>query len=119
MPFIVLVVPPPLDELLQLSRLHGGTARSEQELRRICEQSERLIRESDWARQADLVGSFGCHLLTTHLLSASQVLVNRNRDVSLRRLLDSLEALKSEAQWIPLEWLHAGAAPPKKATAAK
>jgi hypothetical protein len=69
MPFIVVVAAPPLDELLQLRRNQGGAKpRSEQELARCCEQSDRFLRESDWTKQADLI------------------LVNRNRDVSLRRL---------------------------------
>ncbi|KAL3110965.1 hypothetical protein niasHT_017738 [Heterodera trifolii] len=89
MPFVVLVAAPPFEELVQLSRLHGKP-READELRRICDQSDQLF-HSDYAKCFDLV------------------LVNRNRDISLRRLLDALEALKSEPQWVPLEWLQGSA----------
>ncbi|KAI3411038.1 hypothetical protein GPALN_003123 [Globodera pallida] len=89
MPFVVLVAAPPFEELIQLSRMHGKP-REDAELRRICDQSDQLF-HSEHAKCFDLV------------------LVNRNRDISLRRLLDALEALKTEPQWVPLEWIQAGA----------
>ena len=32
-------------------------------------------------------------------------LINRNVDVTFRRLIDALEALKTETQWVPQDWL--------------
>ncbi|KAL7078100.1 hypothetical protein ACQ4LE_002568 [Meloidogyne hapla] len=86
MPFIVVIASPELDEIVQLN----GEQKTNnlENLRNICEQSSKFLNENEWAKQADLL------------------LINRNRDISLRRLLDSLESLKSESQWIPLEWLQ-------------
>lgn len=70
MPFVVVVVAPPLEEMVQLHQLHAGYTEptlTVDQLRHICEQSDRLLTDSEWAKQADLV------------------LVNRNRDISLRR----------------------------------
>lgn len=65
MPFVVMVAAPPLDELVQLSQLHGKP-REEAELRRISEQSDQIL-HGDQSKFFDLV------------------LTNRNRDISLRR----------------------------------
>nr|CAD2169283.1 unnamed protein product [Meloidogyne enterolobii] len=96
MPFIVVVASPELDELIQLNKEQTNNLDN---LKNICEQSCKFVNENEWAKQADLL------------------LINRNRDISLRRLLDALESLKSESQWIPLEWLQTNfQAPPQQTT---
>ncbi|KAH7723722.1 Guanylate kinase family protein [Aphelenchoides avenae] len=85
-PYVVALVPPELSEYVQLTKARGETnAKSEPELREICEESTKLV-EGEYRRYIDLV------------------LVNRNFDITLRRLMEALDRLKNEPQWIPLEW---------------
>ncbi|KAF7629879.1 hypothetical protein Mgra_00009107 [Meloidogyne graminicola] len=86
MPFIVVVAAPELDELIKLNG--EEQIKNLNYLKNICEESTKFLNESNWVKQADLL------------------LINRNRDLSLKRILDALELLKSETQWIPLEWLQ-------------
>lgn len=86
MPFVVVLSPPPFDELVQINKLRGATAKTEAQLHTICEQNEQLL-HCEYAQYFDLI------------------LVNRNHDISFRRLLDSLNTLKQEPQWVPLSWL--------------
>ncbi|KAH7703904.1 Guanylate kinase family protein [Aphelenchoides avenae] len=85
-PYVVAVVPPELSEYVQLTKTRDETnAKSEPELREICEESEKLL-EGEYRKYIDLV------------------LVNRNFDITLRRLMEALDRLKNEPQWIPMEW---------------
>lgn len=86
MPFVVVIAPPPHDELVQINKLRGATAKTESQLKEICEQHEKLL-QSEFAQHFDLI------------------LINRNHDISFRRLLDCLNQLRSEPQWVPLSWL--------------
>uniref|UniRef100_A0A915EF48 Guanylate kinase-like domain-containing protein n=1 Tax=Ditylenchus dipsaci TaxID=166011 RepID=A0A915EF48_9BILA len=91
MPYVVVLTAPHHDELVQMAELRAkldpaGTQVDPKRLKETCEQSERLL-QSDYAKYFHLV------------------LVNRNRDVTLRRLLDALDHLKNESQWIPADWL--------------
>jgi len=87
MPYIVLLAPPSFDELKQIHQVypHRGKNRSDEDMKRTCEESELL--ESQYRQLFDLV------------------LVNRSVDVTFRRLVDALEALKGEPQWVPIAWL--------------
>jgi hypothetical protein len=69
MPFIVVVIAPEFDELVQLNHFNGSQANTNnlENLKNICEKSSKFLSDSDWALQADLI------------------LINRNRDISLRR----------------------------------
>jgi len=52
-----------------------------------------------------------CCAQTEHMLNGTQarlldlVLINRNSEVTFRRLLDALDTLKTETQWVPECWL--------------
>uniref|UniRef100_A0A1I7YRK9 Guanylate kinase-like domain-containing protein n=1 Tax=Steinernema glaseri TaxID=37863 RepID=A0A1I7YRK9_9BILA len=85
MPYVVAITPPSVDEFLQMNRLRENS-KPEERIRETCEQSTALIR-SEHAKRFDLV------------------LVNRNNDVTFRRLLDALDHLKNETQWVPESWL--------------
>ena len=88
MPFIVAIASPPLEELQQITERtsSGDILTNLDRMKTISEKSERLLK-GEHAKFFDLV------------------LVNRNRDVTLRRLADSLERLKHEPQWVPRDWI--------------
>ncbi|KAK0424270.1 hypothetical protein QR680_008585 [Steinernema hermaphroditum] len=85
MPYVVAITPPSVDEFLQMNRLRESS-KPEEKIRATCEQSAALL-ASEHAKRFDLV------------------LVNRNNDVTFRRLLDALDHLKNETQWVPESWL--------------
>ncbi|PAV85636.1 hypothetical protein WR25_08250 isoform A [Diploscapter pachys] len=85
MPFVVHVAPPPLDEFAQIESLRPNR-RSLQDLAQICSESEKIA-----------TGPFANHIHLT--------LVSRNIDVTFKRLLDGLELLRYETQWIPAKWM--------------
>jgi len=87
MPFVVAIAAPPLKELQQISQLNPNSMTvSQEELKKVCEASEKFL-QGEWASKIDLV------------------LVNRNRDVTMRRLEDALERMRVEPQWVPREWI--------------
>ncbi|KAI6182916.1 Guanylate kinase domain containing protein [Aphelenchoides bicaudatus] len=87
MPYVVVIAPPPLEELQQMCKLRGDKCKkTEAELRETCSQHATLMK-SEFSQYFDLV------------------LVNQNHDITFRRLLDTLEHLKNEPQWVPTEWL--------------
>jgi len=88
MPYVVFVAPPSLEELKQLYQVHPNRTKTkaDAELAKTCEESAKL--ESQFRSLVDVV------------------LINRNVDVTFRRLIDALESLKTEPQWIPSAWLH-------------
>uniref|UniRef100_A0A914VXZ7 MAGUK p55 subfamily member 7 n=1 Tax=Plectus sambesii TaxID=2011161 RepID=A0A914VXZ7_9BILA len=88
MPYVVFLAPPSLEELKQLYQVHPNRTKNktEEDMKHTCEESARI--EAQHSGQFDLV------------------LVNRNVDVTFRRLLDALDALKSETQWVPVSWLY-------------
>ncbi|KAI6178649.1 Guanylate kinase domain containing protein [Aphelenchoides besseyi] len=87
MPYVVVIAPPALDELQTMCKLRGDKCKkTDAELQSTCAQHEQLMK-SDYSRLFDLV------------------LVNRNHDITFRRLLDALEHLKDEPQWVPIDWL--------------
>ncbi|CAD6196290.1 unnamed protein product [Caenorhabditis auriculariae] len=84
MPFVVHVRPPELEELEQLEMLrrhHRGVDK----LSAICRESERI--------------AVSCPS-QIHL-----TLINRNIDVTFKRLLDVLEMMRYETQWVPESWM--------------
>ncbi|TKR93252.1 hypothetical protein L596_007745 [Steinernema carpocapsae] len=98
MPYVVAITPPSVDEFLQMNRLREHS-KSEDKIRSTSEQSVALL-NSEHAKRFDLV------------------LVNRNNDVTFRRcvpsdlqflitfrLIDALDHLKNETQWVPESWL--------------
>jgi len=88
MPFIVFVAPPPLEELraLYMSSLNNLKPKTDEE----------LIRTSDYSIKLE----------TAYRPFFDHTLTNRNAEVTFRRLLDALETLKTQQQWIPVSWLH-------------
>lgn len=55
MPYVVVIAPPPLDELQQMCKLRGEKCKkTEAELRATCEQNASLMK-SEYARYFDLV----------------------------------------------------------------
>ncbi|CAJ0930238.1 unnamed protein product, partial [Mesorhabditis belari] len=85
MPFVVHIVPPQLDEFVQLETLRQ-TRRTTEQLAQTCQESENI--------------ASGTNATQIHL-----TLVNRNMDVTFKRLLDNLEALRSETQVVPDSWM--------------
>lgn len=87
MPYVVVIAPPAFEEMKEMCKLRKDTCqRTELQLKNTCDQHEKLT-NSSYAKYFDLV------------------LVNRNHDITFRRLLDALESLKNEPQWVPLDWL--------------
>ncbi|KAF1770392.1 hypothetical protein GCK72_002210 [Caenorhabditis remanei] len=84
MPFVVHIVPPPIEEFIQLEAVKR-THRTQEQLRSICEESAKI--------------GFQCKS-RIHL-----TLVNRNIDVTFKRLVDALETLRYETQWVPHNWM--------------
>uniref|UniRef100_A0A915C4V8 VOC domain-containing protein n=1 Tax=Parascaris univalens TaxID=6257 RepID=A0A915C4V8_PARUN len=81
MPFVVVIAPPELDELRQINLLRSNR-RSEEQIKATIEENKKLL-SSDYARMF--------HLIIT----------NRNADVTFKRLMDALNDLKNEIQWVP------------------
>jgi hypothetical protein len=70
-----------------MCKLRGDKCKkTEPELKSTCDQNAAIMK-SEYARYFDLV------------------LTNRNHDITFRRLLDALEHLKNEPQWVPVDWL--------------
>ena len=86
MPFVVVIGPPDLEELKQMSNLRGENQKTEEQLKQTVLHHEQLMK-SEFSKYFD------------------QVLINRNHDVTFKRLLESLENLKTGSQWVPTEWL--------------
>uniref|UniRef100_A0A915C345 Guanylate kinase-like domain-containing protein n=2 Tax=Parascaris univalens TaxID=6257 RepID=A0A915C345_PARUN len=86
MPFVVVIAPPELDELRQINLLRSNR-RSEEQMKATIEENKKLL-SSDYARMF--------HLIIT----------NRNADVTFKRLMDALNDLKNEIQWVPESWLR-------------
>ncbi|KFD72136.1 hypothetical protein M514_04208, partial [Trichuris suis] len=86
MPFVVFIEPPPFEEFKQIYAIHREilTPRKDEELLQICQESEAI--KQGYRQFFDLI------------------LVNRNTEVTFRRLLDTLESLKLRKQWIPSQW---------------
>ncbi|CAJ0563317.1 unnamed protein product, partial [Mesorhabditis spiculigera] len=84
MPFVVHISPPQLDEFTQLEGLRPS--------KRSAEQPKRAPRAKKIAN--------GPLAEQIHL-----TLINRNMDVTLRRLIDALEALRNDVQWVPVSWM--------------
>ncbi|CAI2303682.1 unnamed protein product [Caenorhabditis sp. 36 PRJEB53466] len=84
MPFVVHIVPPPLEEFLQLEAVRR-THRTEAQLQSISDESAKIGMECK---------------SKIHL-----TLVNRNIDVTFKRLVDALETLRYETQWVPHSWM--------------
>jgi len=88
-PFVVVITSPSLEELQQLQNNQPSSsldAKPVEKLSEIVDQSDRLLK-SEYSKYFDLV------------------IVNRNREVVLKKILDTLEGMRNESQWIPLEWL--------------
>ncbi|CAD5206903.1 unnamed protein product [Bursaphelenchus okinawaensis] len=87
MPYVVVIAPPEYDEFLEMCKLRKEKCtKTEQQIRNTCDHHQNLM-NSEHSKYFDLV------------------LVNRNHDITFRRLLDALESLKNEPQWVPLDWL--------------
>jgi len=88
MPYVVFLAPPPIDEFKQLHQIHPNRTktRTDEDLIRTCDESARL--ETAYKHYFDLV------------------LVNRNAEVTFRRLIDALESLKTLHQWVPITWIY-------------
>ncbi|CAI5438721.1 unnamed protein product [Caenorhabditis angaria] len=84
MPFVVHIVPPPIEEFQQLEAVKRSH-RTVSQLQSICDESERIGKECK---------------SKIHL-----TLVNRNIDVTFKRLVDALETLRYETQWVPYSWM--------------
>jgi guanylate kinase len=85
MPFVVVIGPPKFEELQQMSKLRGDN-KSDEQLQATVDYHEKLIK-GQYSKYFD------------------QILINRNHDVTFRRLLEALENLKAQSQWIPTNWL--------------
>ena len=100
MPFVVVIGPPALEELQQMSKLRDEK-KTDEELQATVAYHEKLIK-GPYSKYFD------------------QILINRNHDVTFRRLvkklnaklyftnfrlLEALENLKNGSQWVPSEWL--------------
>uniref|UniRef100_A0A7E4VP65 Guanylate kinase-like domain-containing protein n=1 Tax=Panagrellus redivivus TaxID=6233 RepID=A0A7E4VP65_PANRE len=89
MPFVVVIAPPAFEELQQMNKLRSDKdtpPKTEAELRTTIAHHEQLMK-SEFSKYFD------------------QVLINRNHDITFRKLLDALDNLKKGAQWVPTEWL--------------
>lgn len=84
MPYVVHVAPPPADEFLELEQLRLEK-KSPEEIHRICSQDAEI--------QKTVFNKI--HLKLT----------NRNVEITFKRLLDSLENLRYESQWVPEPWM--------------
>ncbi|CAO4361550.1 unnamed protein product [Caenorhabditis nigoni] len=84
MPFVVHIVPPPIEEFTQLEAVRR-THRTRAQLQSICDKSAKIGQECK---------------SRIHL-----TLVNRNIDVTFKRLVDALETLRYETQWVPHSWM--------------
>ncbi|CAL2029398.1 unnamed protein product [Caenorhabditis brenneri] len=84
MPFVVHIVPPPIEEFTQLEAVRR-THRTQAQLQSICDDSAKIGLECK---------------SKIHL-----TLVNRNIDVTFKRLVDALETLRYETQWVPHSWM--------------
>ncbi|XGW19977.1 hypothetical protein V3C99_003642 [Haemonchus contortus] len=85
MPFVVHIVPPQLEEFLQLENLRHHR-RPVDQLSKVCAESDQIAN--------------GPHANQIHL-----TLMNRNLDVTFKRLTDALELLRSDTQWVPESWM--------------
>ncbi|MFH4979357.1 hypothetical protein AB6A40_006066 [Gnathostoma spinigerum] len=86
MPFVVVIASPDADELKQMCALKRKSLSAEQ-IQQTLDENKKLL-ESDESSMFHLV------------------LVNRHTDVTFRRILEALNDLKSEIQWIPESWMH-------------
>ncbi|CAJ0593399.1 unnamed protein product [Cylicocyclus nassatus] len=85
MPFVVHIVPPQLEEFLQLENLRQNK-RPVDQLSKVCAESDQIAN--------------GPHADQIHL-----TLMNRNMDVTFKRLTDALELLRNDTQWVPESWM--------------
>lgn len=85
MPFVVHVVPPQLEEFLQLENLRHNR-RPVDQLSKVCAESDQIA-NGPYADQIHLT------------------LMNRNMDVTFKRLTDALELLRNDTQWVPENWM--------------
>lgn len=85
MPFVVHVIPPPLEEFLQLENLRHQR-RPVDQLSNVCAESDKIA-NGPYADQIHLT------------------LMNRNMDVTFKRLTDALELLRYDTQWVPESWM--------------
>ncbi|KAK6727037.1 hypothetical protein RB195_005001 [Necator americanus] len=85
MPFVVHIVPPQLEEFLQLENLRQNK-RPVDQLSKVCAESDQIAN--------------GPHADQIHL-----TLMNRNMDVTFKRLTDALELLRNDTQWVPENWM--------------
>ncbi|CAI4223192.1 unnamed protein product [Auanema sp. JU1783] len=85
MPFVVHIVPPPLEEFIQLEQLRH-IRRPVDALSQVCAKSDEI--------------NNGVHTSQIHL-----TLTNRNMDVTFKRLTDALDCLRYDTQWVPDCWM--------------
>ncbi|XP_003373411.1 MAGUK p55 subfamily member 2 [Trichinella spiralis] len=88
MPYIVFIDTPPYEEFKHIYNIHRDSLRprTDEELKQICLESQAI---------KNIYG---------HLFDLT--LVNRNTEITFRRLLDAFESLRSQKQWIPAEWIE-------------
>ncbi|VDN59987.1 unnamed protein product [Dracunculus medinensis] len=85
MPFVVVISPPDLTDQWQINKAKPNP-RTEEQLQMTIEENKLLL-SSEYAKMFHLI------------------LPNRNIDITFRRLIDALNQLKSEIQWVPEVWL--------------
>lgn len=99
----MVIAPPAFDELQQMCKLRGEKCqKTEAELRSTCEQHATLMK-SEYAKYFDLVLVNRNHDITFRLVFS--IIIIKLNWIKFRRLLDTLEHLRTEPQWIPVEWL--------------
>ncbi|EJD76363.1 MAGUK p55 subfamily member 7 [Loa loa] len=86
MPLVVLISPPEIDDFRQINKLRPRPYTEEQMKAYILENKK--LMESSYAKMFHIV------------------LVNRNLDVTFKRLMETLSELRDEVQWVPEAWLH-------------
>ncbi|OZC12810.1 variant SH3 domain protein [Onchocerca flexuosa] len=86
MPLVVLIAPPGINDFRQINKFRRRPFTEEQ--------MEAFIRENKELMESSYAKMF-------HI-----VLVNRNLDITFRRLVEALNELRDEVQWVPETWLR-------------
>ncbi|MCP9260088.1 Guanylate kinase [Dirofilaria immitis] len=86
MPFVVLIAPPGIDDFRELNKFRPSPYSEEQMMAFIRENKE--LMESSYARMFNIV------------------LVNKNLNATFKKLIEILDELRDEVQWVPEAWLR-------------
>ncbi|KAK6106516.1 Guanylate kinase family protein [Brugia pahangi] len=86
MPLVVLIAPPETDDFREINKLRLQPY-TEEQMEAYIRENKRLM-ESSYAKMFDIV------------------LVNKNLDTTFKRLMEILNELRNEVQWVPEAWLR-------------